>query len=571
MPNENVTTKFKVDISDLKKNIAEANKQIRLARAEFKNATAGTDDWSKSADGLTAKIQAQNKIIEAEKTKLNALKSQLDRLNQSQEKGQQIISDLTAKYNDAVSTYGETSNEAKKYAKQLADAQVAQERNAAAADDLNLKILNQDTAVKNAESELNKYKNSLANLESGSDNATDATEDLEQSIIDADDAAQKASDGGFTVMKGALANLASEAIMSAVNALKELGGALIDVGKQAIANYADYEQLTGGIETLFGAGGQSVEEYAKSVGKSVDEVQGEYDKLISAQDEVFKNADNAYKTAGMSANEYMQNVTSFSASLISSLGGDTEKAAAAADQAMTDISDNANKMGTDMQSIVDTYQSLARGNYQMLDNLKLGYGGTKEEMQRLIDDANRVKEANGEMADLSIDSFADITEAIHVIQGEMGITGTTAKEASTTISGSVGSMQAAWQNLLTGVADGDADFGSLIDNFVESLLTVGDNLIPVVEKVIDGVTKLVTQLIERLFPEVVKIITNNAPSIINSIMNLISTVAQSLLDSLPEIVTTLTTIISDILKALSSTVLSCRRISPSSSFTHVGT
>ena len=182
MPTENVTTKFKVDISDLKKGIAEANKQIKLANAEFKNATAGMDNWSKSADGLSAKITQQTKVVEAEKTKLNLLKQQIDRLNQSQQNGEKIISDLTAKYNDAVETYGETSDEAKKYAKQLADAQAAQERNTKAAEDLNLKIINQDTAVKNAESQLDKYESALKEAATESSNTASETETLTQKV-----------------------------------------------------------------------------------------------------------------------------------------------------------------------------------------------------------------------------------------------------------------------------------------------------------------------------------------------------------------------------------------------------
>lgn len=182
MPTENVTTKFKVDISDLKKNITAANKQIQLATAEFKNATAEMDNWSKSADGLSAKIQQQTKVVEAEKTKLDALKQQLERLQQSQEKGEQIISDLTAKYNAAAKEYGETSNEAKAYAKQLKDAQSAQERNAKAASDLTLKIVNQDTAVKNAQSQIDKYETALSEMEKAERDAANKTETLTEKI-----------------------------------------------------------------------------------------------------------------------------------------------------------------------------------------------------------------------------------------------------------------------------------------------------------------------------------------------------------------------------------------------------
>ena len=197
---------------------------------------------------------------------------------------------------------------------------------------------------------------------------------------------------------------------------------IANLGKSALEAVSSMEQNIGGVETLFKDSAQAV----------------------------IDSANIAYKTAGMSANEYMSTVTSFSASLLQSLGGDTEKAAQIADMAIIDMSDNANKMGTSMELIQNAYQGFAKQNYTMLDNLKLGYGGTKTEMERLITDANKVKEANGEMADLSIDSFADVTEAIHIIQEEMGITGTTAKEAASTIEGSVNSAKAAWDNFLTG-------------------------------------------------------------------------------------------------------------------------
>lgn len=235
---------------------------------------------------------------------------------------------------------------------------------------------------------------------------------------------------------GVAAKVGAAAVSAAATAV----GYLIKEGTSA---YSEYEQLVGGVKTLFGTEATSVQEYAASVGKSTSDVLGEYDQLLAAQQTVFANADQAYKTAGLSANEYMETVTGFSAALISSLGGDTVAAANMADMAITDMSDNANKMGSDMTSIQNAYQGFAKQNYTMLDNLKLGYGGTKEEMQRLIDDANALNAAQGNLTEYSIDSYADIVSAIHDVQTEMGITGTTAKEASSTVQGSVNSAKAA--------------------------------------------------------------------------------------------------------------------------------
>lgn len=213
---------------------------------------------------------------------------------------------------------------------------------------------------------------------------------------------------------------------------------------------------------------------------------------MNSQNTVMKNAADAYKTAGLSANAYMETVTSFSASLLQSLGGDTEEAALVADQAIIDMSDNANKMGTDISNIQNAYRGFAKQNFTMLDNLSLGYGGTREEMQRLLADASAL---SGIEYDIS--SFADITEAIHVMQEEMGIAGTTAKEAMSTIEGSVNATKAAWTNLVTGLADDNADFDTLVNNFVESASTAAGNILPRVETAITGVGDLIEQLLFR--------------------------------------------------------------------------
>ena len=265
---------------------------------------------------------------------------------------------------------------------------------------------------------------------------------------------------------GALKGVATVGLAGVGTAVAALAG----VGKSALDAYATYEQAVGGVDTLFKGASGTVQKYAAE----------------------------AYRTAGVSANEYMTQVTSFSASLISSLGGDTAKAAELGNTAMTDMSDNANKMGTDIESIQQTYQSLARGNYAMLDNLKLGYGGTKSEMERLIQDANKVKQANGEMGDLSIDKFSDVVQAIHIMQEQMGISGTTAKEAATTIEGSVGMMKAAWQNWLAELGKDNADINGLTTQLVDSVSTVIQNVGPRIAQIITGITAALPQLFSSL-------------------------------------------------------------------------
>ncbi len=262
--------------------------------------------------------------------------------------------------------------------------------------------------------------------------------------------------------------------MKAIGAASTVAaGGITAVGKSSFDAYADYEQLVGGIETLFKSSADTVMEYA----------------------------DNAYKTAGLSANEYMDLTTSFSASLLQSLEGDTAAAADKANLAITDMSDNINKMGSTAQSVQDAYRGFAKQNFTMLDNLKLGYGGTKEEMQRLLNDAMAVKAAHGELAEYSIDSYSDIVDAIHVVQTEMGITGTTALEASTTIQGSVASAKGAWKNFMVGIADSNQDMTKLMDNLVESVVTAGHNVVPRIQEIVDQVLRVGPEFI-RGFAEV---------------------------------------------------------------------
>lgn len=405
------------------------------------------------------------------------------------------------------------------------------------------KMLQEATTAENANAQtINKWQNEVNKAQAEVNSTTRAIEKNTNQIEENEKALsgnsnelqeftaneEKAGLGALKLGDLIKANLISEVIIGGIkklgSAIASIAGKFVDVGKQAIGSYADYEQLIGGVETLFKDSAGTVENYANE----------------------------AFKTAGLSANDYMETVTSFSASLLQSLGQDTEASAKYANQAIIDMSDNANKMGTDMASIQNAYQGFAKQNYTMLDNLKLGYGGTKTEMERLIADANKVKQANGEMANLSINSFADVVEAIHTIQTEMGITGTTAKEASTTISGSVNSMKSAWHNLLTGIADDNADFGALIDNFVESILTVAQNLLPRIQTVVQGMGQLVSGLMTQLVPELVNAIPPLVESTLPVLVNSIQTMVDSVIAALPQLLTAIENILPILLNAIVS-------------------
>lgn len=325
-----------------------------------------------------------------------------------------------------------------------------------------------------------------------------------------------------------------------------LGAATTAIGfmtKSAVSGFAEQQQLVGGVQKLYGNMGMSVQEYAASVGKSVQEASGKWQELENAQNTVLQNASNAYKTAGMSANQYMETATSFSAALINSLGGDTQKAAEQTDVAMRAISDNFNTFGGDIGNIQNAFQGFAKQNYTMLDNLKLGYGGTKTEMERLIADANEYAAANGQAADLSIDSFSDIVTAIDLVQQKQNIAGTTAREAASTVEGSLGMLRGAWENLLSGLGDADADIGSLVDNVVSSAETVMTNVLPVIENALTGIGDLITRIAPIISEKLPGLIQTILPPLIQAATQLVlglvqalPTIIQALLQAIPTII-----------------------------------
>ena len=438
---------------EFKNSLRDINQSFKVLGSEMKLVSSEFDKQDKSVAAVTARNEVLNKAIEAQKDKISTLESALK---------------------NAADSFGENDRRTQNWAVQL----------------------------NNAKAELNGMEREL-------DETTDSTEDLGDELKETGDEAEKSGDkfeklGG--VLKGVGAAMGAVAIAA--------GAAAVKLGKEVIAAYADYEQLVGGVDTLFGDSSQTVQNYAA----------------------------NAFKTAGMSANEYMETVTGFSASLIQSLGGDTAKAAEVADMAITDMADNANKMGTDLSSIQTAYQGFAKQNYTMLDNLKLGYGGTKSEMERLLADAEKI---SGIKYDLT--SFSDLTEAIHVIQTEMGITGTTALEATETISGSISGMQSAIDNLMAGLGNADADIEMLVGNVVESFQHVVKNVVPIIENIVkalpaalDGILIAIGDLLPtllstvvNLFTQILETILSLLPELIPAAVDAVLTIVGALIDNLP--------------------------------------
>ena len=324
--------------------------------------------------------------------------------------------------------------------------------------------------------------------------------------------------------------------VAAKGAAVAFGAAAAGIGaiaKQSVEAYANYEQLIGGVQTLFTPTEEMNEYVAKmgEIGVSAEEAAKRYN---AGADLVMQNANNAFKTAGMSANEYMETVTSFSASLLQGLDGDTVAAAKYSDKAVTDMADNANKMGTSIESIQTAYQGFAKGQFQLLDNLKLGYGGTKTEMLRLVKDAGVVDESVQSIDDVSFDQ---IIEGIHIIQENMGIAGTTAEEASSTISGSLGMVQASWANLLTGMADKNADMNQLITNLIDSVGIAAENLLPVLETALTGIATTIEKLVPAIMERLPNLISDVLPQIAISAVSILQAIVDGLMNNAEQIST----------------------------------
>ena len=433
---------------EFKKALSEINQSFKVLGSEMKLVESQFSKNDHSVEALAARNQVLNKEIEAQKQKIETLRQALA---------------------NAAESFGENDRRTQAWQIQLNNAQAA---------------------LNGMERELADNESAMDSLGKEMDDTGDSADDLEEELDDAGDAADD-SEGKFSKLGGTLktVGVAMGAVVAAAAA------AAVSLGKAVVEAYGEYEQLVGGIDTLFKDSSAMMQEYAS----------------------------NAYKTAGMSANDYMSTVTSFSASLIQSLGGDTEAAVKYADMAITDMADNANKMGTDIGLIQNAYQGFAKQNYTMLDNLKLGYGGTKTEMERLLADAQAI---SGIEYDIS--SYADVVEAIHVIQESMGVAGATAAEAEHTIEGSMNSMKAAIDNLIVGFGNADADIEQLCANVVDAFQDVLTNITPIIENIISALPTALNALLET----VVELL----PTLLETVVDLFSQVLNTLLTLLPELI-----------------------------------
>lgn len=542
MANREIKTKVAIDgEKEYKESLKNINSALGTLKSELKLVESQYAGQANSYAALSAKGDVLSRMYDQQKEKVKAAAEQLEKAKKAQSDYAEKVSSAQSEISRceaALAALGdETGDTTEEQAKLTAELEKAKSELAAAEkgyESTTRSVNSYQTQVNSAEAELNKLGNEIDEnnkcmdeAAKSSDKCADSVDKYSGKVKKADEDTEKFSEKLKTgLVAGATAAAAAFAAISA---------AAVKLGTEVISAYADYEQLVGGVETLFKDSSGKVMEYATD----------------------------AYKTAGLSANEYMETVTGFSASLISSLGGDTEKAAEYANMAITDMSDNANKMGSDMASIQNAYSGFAKQNYTMLDNLKLGYGGTKEEMQRLLEDAEKL---SGVKYDIS--SYSDIIDAIHVIQTEMDITGTTAKEAEATISGSIGMLKSSFQNLITGLGDADADIDKLCDNVVNSFNSVVKNITPVVrnlaktvpnalEGILDAIAPLLPELLEMgvgLFEALLSGFTSVLPELMNTAASLVTTLVQGIIEALPLVVEAaaqfITTLVQGIAEAL---------------------
>lgn len=509
---------YRKALSSINSNLKAVSSELKLVSTEFENNGYKVGDLRTKNEALNKKLQEEQNIVKLCAKAIEDFTEQQVKNKNEIDKLQTSLEQEKNKLDKMKDSFSSTSKEIEEQEKLVAKLQQELSKSQSAYESNNKTINDYKTKLNDAKTECSVLSKEIEDNDKILSKTKDNFKDNAKSIKEFADEEENASNKTLTLGDLIKGNLISEGIIAGIKglagAMKTVGSAIIDVTKEAIQSYAEYEQLVGGVETLFKDSASIVEGYAN----------------------------NAYKTAGLSANEYMSTVTSFSASLLQSLNGDTEKSAKIADMAITDMADNANKMGTSMEMIQSAYQGFAKQNYTMLDNLKLGYGGTKTEMERLLKDATAISGVKYDISNLN-----DVYEAIHVIQTELGITGTTAKEASSTISGSLSSVKSAWQNLLVGVADSNADWGTLVSNFIDSIVIAAENLLPRIQETLEGVGYLVTDvlgmLLDKILPMGMDLIQNlitgmqsMMPDILVSINNAIGVIINGIITMLPQII-----------------------------------
>ena len=509
------------------------------------------DSTDRSEEAVTARTKALNDVLATQREKLRVLQDQYANLApRVQEQGEQ--------HRKLVERYEAEKQKLDTLEHTLGKASEEYKNQQSVVEDLAYQVGKSTSANEANERSLSAIRTQMNLVQAEANGTAKKIDELGNETEESGGKAKKSAEGGWTIFKDVIADLSSKAIQSAIRGLQQLGSQFVQMGKQSMDMFGEYEQQVGGIYKIFDQQGDatvrtmaemrsSLVENRKEMHQWDDEV-----KQMTGAEMMIENAQNAFKTVGLNANEYMQTVTSFSASLMQGLGGDTVRASEMADVAMRDMADNMNAFGTSMDSIRSAYAGFAKDNYTMLDNLKLGYGGNATEMARLINDSKVLGDSVEVTAKTVKDvPFDKIIEAIHVTQQNIGILGTTTAEASNTIQGSTRAMRASWQNLLIGMADDQADFERLVDDFI-STLDDGNGggalsqILPRVTQVINGISKAIQTLVPTLVKMVAPMITNNLPVILKAVQDAL----KAILELLPTIMPTIQALIPQVVMEL---------------------
>lgn len=589
MPTENYTSKFRVDVSDLKKGLADANAAIKKANAEFKNATAGTKDWQKSADGLTAAITSQRKVVEEEEKKLSLLKEQLGRLNDAQKSGEKIVSDLSAKYNEAAEKYGATSEAAKKYAKQLSDAESAQERNRKAAEKLELQIINQDTALKKAKAQCSDYETALDNLGNEEKQAETATDKLGNELEETGKDAQKATDGGLSAFTVALGNLAANVITAAIDKLGQLGEAALD-------SFEDFDKGSDAVIKATGATGEAADEMRKAYADAAKSVSGDLEDIGAATGEVntrfgftgdklteattaftkfaditggdatvaVRNVSRAIESAGLEADDYKiildQLATAAQASGISAdtLAERLTTYGAQMRAAGYDTSDTIAMLASWEKAGVNTETAIT-GIRKALANFGKDGKNAKEELSALIDEIKSAPDDTA-AAQIALNAFgnkagSELADDIRSGRFEF--------EAFTeTIANSAGAVENTFNETQSGVDKIKLAAQSLRVTVGEAAGKLLDTIAPNLEEVIslfgavvsgeEGTAEKLGEGVGNLLTNIISKVVDFIPKLVQLGTSLLSSVIQGVISALPDAITALSGGIQTLLNALSA-------------------
>lgn len=521
---------------EYRKQINNLIQQAKTLDSEMRAVTSAFNENTSAAEKAAAKSTVLNKQIDVQKQKIEQLRVMVEK---------------------SAGMYGETANETLKWKQKLNDA---------------------TASLNNMEKELRDTSKGMDDLERNTEESAKEMQTLERNAqgvgTELDGAGKSAGSFGTTLKAVLTSQVITAGVRMLTDAAKALANAMADLVKESFTAYADYEQLSGGIATLFSSTTQSMEEYvgrAVASGKTLQEANSAWMATQEGAVIAMQNADTAYERAGMSANKYMETTTSFAAALTKSLGGDTVEAARLADQAIVDMSDNWNRFGTDSENVIHAYVGFAKQQYNMLDNLNLGYAANQQGMYELLQRAAELDKEFAENAVFSMDSkghlevgFADVVRALHIIQTDLGVTGTTAEEAATTISGSANMVKAAWENVQVAIASGnDETIKQNVDNLVSSVLVLADNALPRLKEILGGVGTLVKELAPAIAQELPSLLTDVLPTLIDSALTLVQTLLTTVVSVLPDLfqkilpmaMNLLNTILTDVLPQITTTAL----------------